>query len=86
MNAIWFEVYHEGEPWDGTKGYRWRLKDRNGRILADSGEAYSSRGGARRAVRSLIKDLQHSVQPEIRMLDDPSPSQDTSPSSKDETI
>lgn len=27
-------------------GYRWRLKARNGRIIAESGEAYSSRGNA----------------------------------------
>jgi uncharacterized protein len=34
---------------DKAGGYRWRLMSANGRIVADSGEAYSTRNGARRA-------------------------------------
>lgn len=34
-------------------GWRWRLKARNGRIVADSGEAYASRPNALRAARRL---------------------------------
>lgn len=34
-------------------GWRWRLTARNGRIVADSGEAYSRRDGAERAGASL---------------------------------
>jgi uncharacterized protein YegP (UPF0339 family) len=34
-------------------GWRWRLKAANGRIIADGGEAYSSRSGAVRAVARL---------------------------------
>lgn len=55
---MWFEIYHEGEPWDGTKGYRWRLKNRNGRIGADSGEAYSSKSGARRSINNIVGAFQ----------------------------
>lgn len=52
-----FQVYHEGEPWDGSKGYRWRLVARNGRIIADSGEAYSTRGNAHKACHRLVMAL-----------------------------
>lgn len=31
-------------------GYRWRLKTRNGRIVAESGEAYTRRADAVRAL------------------------------------
>lgn len=44
-----FHIYNAADGW------RWRLKGRNGKIIADSGEAYASRKGARRAVR-LVRD------------------------------
>lgn len=34
-------------------GWRWRIKGRNGRIVADGAEAYASLANARRAVRNL---------------------------------
>lgn len=34
-------------------GWRWRLQARNGRIVADSGEAYTRRTGAERAGAAL---------------------------------
>lgn len=34
-------------------GYRWRLVARNGRLIADSGEAYSRKADAKRAVWRL---------------------------------
>jgi uncharacterized protein YegP (UPF0339 family) len=40
-----FEVYE-----DRAGEWRWRLRHRNGRIVADSGEGYASRHGARAAV------------------------------------
>lgn len=52
-----FQVYHEGEPWDGTKGYRWRLVSANGVAIADSRRAYSSRGNAIRACRRLMTTM-----------------------------
>lgn len=35
-------------------GWRWRMKPCNGRIVADSGQAYKSRRHARRAVDSIV--------------------------------
>lgn len=39
------EVYQ-----DAAGEYRWRLVAHNGRIIADSGESYTTRGNVRRAV------------------------------------
>jgi len=35
-------------------GWRWRLKSKNGRIIADSGEAYETKDGAEKAVRRMV--------------------------------
>jgi len=35
-------------------GWRWRMRAGNGRIVADSGEAYVSRAGADRAALALV--------------------------------
>jgi uncharacterized protein YegP (UPF0339 family) len=43
-----FEVYK-----DRADEWRWRMVASNGRIVADSGEGYSSRSGARRALRNV---------------------------------
>ncbi|SDZ97979.1 Uncharacterized conserved protein YegP, UPF0339 family [Haloplanus vescus] len=43
-----FEVYR-----DKGGEYRWRLVHRNGNILADSGEGYAEKSGARQAVTRL---------------------------------
>ena len=45
-----FEIYQAPDGW------RWRLRAANGRIIADGGEAYSSRAGAVRAV-NRVKQL-----------------------------
>ncbi len=42
-----FEIYQANDGW------RWRLIAANGNIVADSGEAYSSKWNAKRAVRRL---------------------------------
>ena len=42
-----FEVYRSGKQW------RWRLKARNGNIIATSGESYTRRVGALKGVRSV---------------------------------
>lgn len=34
--------------------HRWRMKARNGKVIADSAEAYANRRNARRAAWSLI--------------------------------
>lgn len=46
-----FEVYE-----DAAGEWRWRLRHRNGNIIADSGEGYSSRSAARDAVESVRRD------------------------------
>lgn len=38
---------------DRADEFRWRLVSSNGRIIADSGEGYSSKSGARRAIESV---------------------------------
>lgn len=46
-----FEVFMDrGGQW------RWRLRHRNGNILADSGEGYSSRSAAREGLQSVKKN------------------------------
>ena len=35
-------------------GWRWRLKASNGRIVADSGEAYATERGVTRAVAAML--------------------------------
>jgi hypothetical protein len=50
-------VYREGEDLDyewASGGFRWTLKAANGRIIADSGEAYTSRAEARKAAWRVI--------------------------------
>lgn len=42
------------EVYPAADGYRWRLKAANGRIIADSGEAYAKRGNAARAAKCVI--------------------------------
>jgi uncharacterized protein YegP (UPF0339 family) len=43
-------------------GWRWRLKSRNGRILADSGEAYKKRSAAVKGAKTAFAPL-----PSIRL-------------------
>lgn len=38
---------------DTADEWRWRLVATNGNIIADSGEGYSSKQGARRGIRSV---------------------------------
>jgi uncharacterized protein YegP (UPF0339 family) len=38
-------------------GFRWRLKARNGRLMAESGEAYASKGNAERGILRLLELL-----------------------------
>lgn len=47
-----FEVYR-----DKAGEYRWRLLAVNGQIAADSGEGYTRREDAHRAVATLLKGL-----------------------------
>lgn len=47
-----FEIYQ-----DRAAEWRWRLVHRNGNILADSGEGYSNRSGAQRAINRIRDGL-----------------------------
>lgn len=40
-------------------GWRWHLRAANGRILADSGEAYSSQRACLRAIDTTIAAIEH---------------------------
>ena len=44
-----FHIYQ-----DKRGEWRWRLKARNGRIVADSGEGYVRQGNAVRAVQTVL--------------------------------
>ena len=48
-----FEVYR-----DKNHEYRWRLLFSNGQIGADSGEGYTRRDDAHRAISTVLKGLQ----------------------------
>lgn len=39
--------------YEAADGHRWRLRAANGRIIAESGESYSSRSKARHAAEAL---------------------------------
>jgi hypothetical protein len=45
-----FRVYR-----DRSGVYRWRLRARNGRIVASSGESFGSRRAAERAVMAVVR-------------------------------
>lgn len=42
--------------------FRWYLKDRNGRKIADSGEGYTTEYGCERAVKNVIATVRGKVQ------------------------
>lgn len=46
-----FEIYE-----DSAGEYRWRLRHRNGNIIADGGEGYSDRSGARDGIESVKRN------------------------------
>jgi len=46
-----FEIYA-----DSAGEYRWRLRHRNGNVLADSGEGYADRGGAEDGIHSVKRN------------------------------
>jgi uncharacterized protein YegP (UPF0339 family) len=48
MSRAHFEVYR-----DESDAWRWRLVHRNGNILADSGQGYTTKAAARKGVRSV---------------------------------
>jgi hypothetical protein len=52
-----FEIYEtqnrSGPPTDWYYEWRWRLRAKNGKIIADGGEGYSSKAKVRRAINRL---------------------------------
>jgi uncharacterized protein YegP (UPF0339 family) len=44
--------------YEAKDGWRWRLVAANGRIIADSGEAYTRKHGAQRAVTTTIGEVE----------------------------
>lgn len=47
---MYFTIYPETE---NRLAWRWNLKSKNHRIMADGGEAYTSERGAYRAVKTI---------------------------------
>ena len=45
------------EVYAGRAGFYWRARDKNGKIVADGSEPYSTRSNARRAARKIIRAL-----------------------------
>jgi uncharacterized protein YegP (UPF0339 family) len=54
------EVYR-----DASGEWRWRLKARNGRIVADSAEGYKRRGKALNAVHRFVMDAKREIRIEV---------------------
>lgn len=52
---MWFEIY---PTFSIFQSWRWRLKSPNGKILADSGEGYSTKAGCRRAISRIATAFQ----------------------------
>lgn len=50
---------------DSSSAYRWRVKARNGRITATSGESYASKRNAWRAAHMELRAL---ITGEVRMV------------------
>lgn len=50
---------------DKGRGYRWRIKSPNGRIVAVSGEAFVSASNARRALNNVLAMVVDSVRAEL---------------------
>lgn len=69
------------EPYIDQAGeYRWRLKSRNGRIVADSAEGYTSNQGLKKAIASFqtllktkakVKDIPIVPEPEPEPTPEP---------------
>ncbi len=57
-----FEVFE-----DSAGEWRWRLVATNGNIIADSGEGYQSKQGARRGIDSVKRTAPAAT---VRVLDD----------------
>jgi uncharacterized protein YegP (UPF0339 family) len=54
-----FEIYE-----DAAEEWRWRLRHRNGNIIADSGEGYSSRSAAEDAVNGVKRNAPGADEPQ----------------------
>jgi uncharacterized protein YegP (UPF0339 family) len=58
-----FELYRDaGGQW------RWRLRARNGRIVADSAEGYASRRNARRAIGTTVDAMDEADRAAVQEL------------------
>jgi len=60
-------VYQEVQKLQSTKpaGWRWRARAFNGRIIADSAEAYVSQRNAERAARMVVDMFRGQVQLQV---------------------
>lgn len=54
--ACTFEVYR-----DGAAEYRWRLRDTNGKMIADSGEGYTTKAACLAGIQN-VKDCSPGAQ------------------------
>lgn len=55
-----FQIYR-----DAASEFRWRLVAPNGRTIADSGEGYDSRSGAKRAAENVRARIGQAVMEDI---------------------
>lgn len=51
---------------DAKGEWRWNLKHGNGKVIADSGEGYVTKGGAEKAVDRVCKALAESPRIDVR--------------------
>lgn len=52
-----FQIYE-----DRNRGWRWRALADNGRIVADSGEAYTSKGNVSTGIQRFIASVREHVE------------------------
>lgn len=45
------------DVWQSKDGWRWRVKARNGKIVATAGEAFASKSNAKRAWKAFRKGV-----------------------------
>ena len=70
---IGFDVYQ-----DAAGEWRWRLRSKNGRVVADCAEGYKTRAGITRAV-SVVENLIIGLRDEKSVPDSPPAGGDTPP-------
>jgi len=70
---------------DNSGDWRWRAKAGNNRIVADSGEGYTTKGGAMEAAKDMFPDIESVMEtPTTEPAPEPEPDDDGDEEDEDE--